>query len=207
VLAMKLALINGIILGIGLVFPLGPQNTFIFRTGAIETKAIRICLIVLLAAVCDALLVLSAVLGSSWITHVKALKTLLVLVGILFLLYFAYKLWIDTISENSGEEQDSWGLAKQLLFCLSVSIINPHAIIDTFVVIGAVATEYSHSGKLWLASGCILADTIWFCSLAGVGFMIKKSKNNRMILKFINRLSALIMFYFAINLFWYFLNN
>ena len=201
------AFLKGSLLGISLVFPLGPQNAFIFRTGAAEKKGLRIFLIVLLAALCDALLILSAILGSSWVARIEAIKTILVFLGIVFLFYFGYKLWVTKISETDDSNQNSWSLLKQLFFCISVSIINPHAIIDTFFVIGAVATEYSKSGKQWLALGCIVIDTLWFFTLAIVGFIIKKNKNNRIILKIINRVSAVIMFYVAVDLFWNYLKN
>jgi len=201
------AFLKGSLLGISLVFPLGAQNAFIFRTGAAEKKGLRIFLIVLLAALCDALLVLSAILGSSLIARIETIKTILVFLGIFFLLYFGYKLWKEKVPEADDSNQNSWSLLKQLVFCLSVSIINPHAIIDTFFVIGAVATEYSKGGKQWLALGCIFIDTLWFCTLAIVGYIIKKNKNNRIILKIINRLSAVIMFYVAIDLFWNYLKN
>ncbi|NGX34076.1 MAG: Arginine exporter protein ArgO [Candidatus Anoxychlamydiales bacterium] len=204
---MPSAFIKGSILGISLVCPLGAQNAFIFRTGTIEKKHFRILLLVLIAALCDALLVVSAILGSSWVTRISAFKTIIIFGGIIFLFYFGYKLWREKIPDSTESNESSLSLFKQIVFCLTVSLLNPHALIDTFFVIGSVATEYSKTAKQYFALGCIFIDTLWFFSLASVGFFIKKNNNNKMILKIINRVSAVIMFYVAIDLFLNYLKN
>ncbi len=203
---MIAAFMKGTVLGMSLVMPLGPQNAFILRTGAFESKWHRILAIVAMAALCDALLVLGAVHGSGWIEHVSFFKTTLLFIGIVFLLCFGYKLWKAPIKEMESESL-SLNLFKQLAFCATISIFNPHAIIDTFVVIGAVATEYSELEKHWFGWGCIFMDCLWFVFLASVGFFVKKMKQSQMLLKILNRLSAAIMFYVAIDLFVYYLNN
>lgn len=200
------AFIKGIFLGISLVLPLGPQNLFIFQTGTQEKKFYRIFLVVCLAGVCDALLILGAIHGSSLINKVQLLSAFLTCCGILFLLYFGYKTWRQTVNELSVSDIPL-NLVKQLLFCFTISIMNPHAIVDTFVVIGAVATEYTHNERQWFGLGCIFIDFIWFSFLGSTGFYIRKMKQNEIVIKSFNRVSSVIMFYIAFDLIVSFFNK
>ena len=50
------------------------------------------------------------------------------------------------LTMNSGAFQ----LKKQILFAISVSILNPHAIMDTIIVIGTSALKYNGIAKLCL---------------------------------------------------------
>ncbi len=198
---------KGALLGMSLVLPLGPQNAFILHTGAKEKSWHRILPVVCMAGLCDALLIIAAVYGSRWVGHIAPLKNLLVWVGILFLLWFGYKLLRDSSKEEAEADSLPLSLLKQLVFCATISILNPHAIIDTFVVIGAVAMEYSGIQKHWFGIGCIFIDCFWFIALALLGFFVKKMNKNRAIIKILNRISALIMFYVAFDLFTYYLRN
>lgn len=191
--------IKGAMLGISLVLPLGPQNVFILRTGTLERKWYRIALIVFAAALCDALLIIGAINGSHLIDKVSALKTLLIYTGICFLMGFGYKLWRQPVKELTSSDL-SLNFLQQLLFCITISIVNPHAIIDTFVVIGAVAMEYSKLERHWFSIGCIAMDFLWFTCLAAIGFFVGKMRHNQTVMKTLNRMSAVIMFYIAADL-------
>ena len=197
---------KGALLGMSLVIPLGPQNAFILQTGARQKKWGRILPVVIMAALCDALLIVGAIYGSQWASHIIAVKTTLVWVGILFLLGFGYKLWKAEVGDVESTSLPL-NLLKQLIFCATISIANPHAIVDTFVVIGSVATEYSGLEKQWFGMGCILVDCFWFTFLAVVGAFITKMKQNQSILKILNRVSAVIMFYVALDLFIHYLHH
>ncbi len=85
------AFIHGLILAFGLILPLGVQNVFVFNQGALQKRFIHVLPVVLTASLCDTLLITLAVfgvslviLGSFW------LKTILLSVGIVFLLYMGW---------------------------------------------------------------------------------------------------------------------
>ncbi|GAA1113251.1 LysE/ArgO family amino acid transporter [Nesterenkonia jeotgali] len=59
---------------------------------------------------------------------------------------------------------------------LSVSILNPHAWVDTMVVLGTMANTFGD--QRWLfAAGAVLASIIWFSSLALGGAVLSKWLN------------------------------
>lgn len=51
---------------------------------------------------------------------------------------------------------------KQVSFALSVSLLNPHAILDTIGVIGSSAALYSGSNKIAFTIACISVSWLWF---------------------------------------------
>jgi len=49
---------------------------------------------------------------------------------------------------------------------LAFSLLNPHAYLDTVVIIGSVGAKYPLGERLWFGMGALLASTIWFFGLA-----------------------------------------
>lgn len=128
-----LALVHGFILALGLILPLGVQNVFIFNQGAVQPRVMRAMPAVLTATSCDALLILLAVAGVSVVVlSVSWLRYALFIVGVLFLLYMGWVTWRSP--EDSPEklqERAALSPKQQVVFSTSVSLLNPHAIMDT----------------------------------------------------------------------------
>lgn len=61
-------------------------------------------------------------------------------VGSLFLLYMGYVIWKSKPTTN--ESNKALSIRQQVIFALSVSLLNPHAILDTVGVIGTSALKY-----------------------------------------------------------------
>ena len=62
---MVAAVLHGIILALGLIIPLGVQNVFVFNQGALQPTYIKALPVVITAAICDTILIVSAVSGVS----------------------------------------------------------------------------------------------------------------------------------------------
>nr|WP_218039538.1 LysE family transporter [Dendrosporobacter quercicolus] len=190
------------ILALGLILPLGVQNVFIFNQGALQPTAVRIMPAVFTAALCDTLLILLAVGGVSvLVLSVAWVKTALASVGVVFLVYAGWITWNTVTSElqdRQGEER--WPVKRQVLFAVSVSLLNPHAILDTIGVIGTSSLSYTGSAKIAFVAACVIVSWVWFCLLAGVGKFVRYSAKSGQILTGINRVSALIMWGCAIYL-------
>lgn len=58
---------------------------------------------------------------------------------------------------------------KQVLFAASVSLLNPHAIMDTVGVIGLSSLRYHGEEKVIFAVSCMLVSWIWFLGLSPIG--------------------------------------
>ncbi|GGE11558.1 hypothetical protein GCM10011571_11150 [Marinithermofilum abyssi] len=94
--------------------------------------------------------------------------------------------------DNANQEiSDRMTAKKQILFACSVSLLNPHAILDTIGVIGASSIQYHGSDKFWFAFAGILVSFFWFVSLAIAGGLLKKLKSG--VIPVLNKISAVII--------------
>lgn len=197
---MLRAFTKGAFLGMGLVIPLGAQNAFIFQHATLQQRFRAVLPVVLVSALCDAALILAATAGVDFLEQIALVKKILMVLGIGFLFYIGYGIWKNVPDANFGHNIAPLSLKKQILYTLSVSLLNPHAIMDTFFVIGAVSIDFLGADKHMFVLGCILIDMLWFLFLALMGFFLKKLSNGPRIIKITNRLSACIIFAIAVDL-------
>jgi L-lysine exporter family protein LysE/ArgO len=189
---MLSAWIHGMILAFGLILPLGVQNVFVFNQGATQRTFLHALPVVLTAALCDTLLIGLAVLGVSVIVlGIGWIKIGLLCIGALFMFYMGYVTWTSKMSESSSDLPLS--PRKQIGFAASVSLLNPHAILDTIGVIGTSSLTYSGFEKFLFGLACILISWIWFFALALAGRKIGEVDKTGSFINKLNKISALIM--------------
>ncbi|MEH7443951.1 LysE/ArgO family amino acid transporter [Bacillus sp. JJ1122] len=197
---MVSASIHGFILSFGLILPLGVQNVFVFNQGATHPSYKKVLPVILTASICDSVLITLAVLGISVIIlKISWLNTLLLSAGILFLMYMGYVTWKSKPNSNSIEKA-SFTPKKQIAFAATVSLLNPHAIMDTIGVIGTSSAAYFGADKIAFTLACIFTSWIWFLSLAYVGRQTGPLESSAGFLALLNKVSALIMWGTAIYL-------
>ncbi|SET16281.1 L-lysine exporter family protein LysE/ArgO [Salinibacillus kushneri] len=193
------ALFHGVILAFGLILPLGVQNVFIFNQGATQKKFTNSLPAVITAGVCDTILIYLAVAGVSMIVlSFKWVKVLLFLVGFFFLAYMGWIMWKNTPENNANQVQNRFSARRQVTFAASVSLFNPHAIMDTIGVIGTSSLVYTGYDKWVFTVACMMISWIWFFFLAISGRKIGQIDNNGKFLKYMNQVSALIIWVMAI---------
>lgn len=195
------AFIHGVVLAFGLILPLGVQNLFVFNQGAVQATLWQAMPAVVTASMCDTLLILAAVLGVSLVILSFAwLKTVLLAGGFVFLIYMG---WLAWQSDSNGElSTGGAGLTpgKQIMFAASVSLLNPHAILDTIGVIGTSSLHYAEHSKLLFTSACILVSWLWFFGLAFTGRLLGNLDNSGKILQLLGRFSAVFIWGAAVYL-------
>ena len=49
---------------------------------------------------------------------------------------------------------------------MAFSLLNPHAYLDTVVIIGSVGAKFPTPERLWFGVGAMTASTLWFFGLA-----------------------------------------
>jgi L-lysine exporter family protein LysE/ArgO len=192
------AVLHGIVLAFGLILPLGVQNVYIFNQGASQPRFSAVIPVIITASVCDTLLILLAVLGVSVIVlTVPVLQTAIFSIGIVFLLYMGCSIWrSDPV--NVSQKKTAMPIKRQIMFAMSVSLLNPHAILDTIGVIGTSSLGYAGSEKVAFTAACIVVSWLWFLSLAAAGRIVGNFDSDGKFLKMINKLSALIIWSVAI---------
>lgn len=194
---MTEAILHGIILAFGLIVPLGVQNVFVFNQGALQPTFIRALPVVLTAAICDTILIVAAVSGVSLLVLTFAwLENIILSVGILFLLYMGFVLWkSDATTKVDGER---FSTKKQILFAASVSLLNPHALLDTIGVIGSNSLSYSGDARIAFALTTIIVSWLWFIGLATAGLYFGKLDSSGKLMALLNKVSALVVWSVAV---------
>lgn len=196
------AVIHGFVLAFGLILPLGIQNVFIFNQGATQPKYSRTLPVTITASLCDTILISLSVLGvSDIVLKIYWIKGFMLTVGIIFLAFMGYTIWKSKPNSNSSDEQ-ALTPKKQFAFAISVSLLNPNAIIETIGVIGTSSISYSGIAKLGFTLACIAVSWIWFFSLALIGRQVGRLNNSGGFITILNKVSALIMWGTAIYLFY-----
>lgn len=197
---MILAFLKGIYLGLGLVMPLGPLNLYIFNNGTLHQKFRSTLPVILVACVCDSALVLSAVGGVNIVSQIVWFKPVIMLLGIGFLFYMGVSIWSapdrTLVAATAGAQPRS----KQILYAATLSLFNPHSIMDTFIVIGAVSAALSGLERHAFTAGCIIIDCAWFAFLGIMGFFLHRISSAKQIFYYIDKFSSLIMLALAVQL-------
>ncbi|NTU65942.1 MAG: amino acid transporter [Chloroflexi bacterium] len=193
------AFLHGYLLSFGLILPLGPQNVFVFSQGATQPRLRRALPVVLTAALADTLLILSAVLGvSALVLTVPWVRIVLGVIGVCFLFFIGWVTWRSEVHEDDATKlAHDWPVQRQIVFALSVSLLNPHAILDTIGVIGTSSLAYAGSERIAFTAACILNSWAWFFILAVAGKLIGSIGPVR---RWLNRASAIIIWISAVYL-------
>lgn len=200
---MTAAIINGFFLALGLILPLGVQNTFVLTQGALHRRWAGALPAVLTASLCDTLLITLAVSGVSVaVLKLPWLGLGLSWAGVLFLAYMGWVTWRSTPVAGDVAREDQWPPRRQVIFAASVSLLNPHAILDTVAVIGPSALQYTGAERLAYTLTCIGVSWLWFSGLAAAGSLAGLAFSGTAMRRWLSRISAVIMWGVLIQLLW-----
>lgn len=199
---MLQAFFHGLILALGLILPLGLQNIYLFNQGANQPSFKNALPSIITAIVCDATLIVCAVLGVTLvILAMPRLEIFILLIGFVFLLYMGFAAWVrEPLQAFAGKQPLS--ARKQVLFTASVSLLNPHALLDSIGVIGTNSIRFLGMEKVAFMSACIMVSTLWFFGLTFAGHSLKKLDKQGGILAYLNKVSALLIWSVAAYIGW-----
>jgi len=194
------AILHGFLLAFGLILPLGVQNVFIFSQGASQPNLLKALPATIAASLCDTLLIVLAVFGlSAIVLQFEWLRLGLMSVGIIFLLYMGYSIW--TSKPSTVETEKNLTMKKQIIFALSVSLLNPHAILDTVAVIGTSALRYAGMEQVIFTVTCISVSWCWFIGITLAGATMKKVDSSGTLMNLFNKCSSIFIWCTAVFLF------
>lgn len=184
--------IHGFLLALGLILPLGAQNVFVFNQGANQKKLIGALPVIITAGLCDTLLIVLAILGVSLILmSLPILQLIIYIIGLVFLLYMAWSLWKE--KPDNLQNFEPMSAKKQIGFALSVSLLNPHAIMDTIGVIGTSASVYNGLDKVLFAVATVSVSWLWFIFLAIAGRLLGSVDKTGKYIVILNKVSSIII--------------
>jgi L-lysine exporter family protein LysE/ArgO len=156
--------IAGYILGFSLILAIGAQNAFVLRQGLRREHVFAVCLV---SSLSDAILIVAGVAGFGIVTgRLPWLAPAFVYGGAVFLLWYG---WLNfRAALRGGETLEASGiransLKTTVLTSLAMTWLNPHAWLDTVVLVGSVSAGYE--GRVAFAAGATLASFTFFFSL------------------------------------------
>ncbi|WP_137920791.1 LysE family transporter [Hydrogenophaga sp. 2FB] len=187
----------GMVLSMSLIMAIGPQNAHVLRMGL---QRQHLWLTVLTCALADVVLIGLGVLGLAQLGGLSdKLLGALVGAGALFLAVYGWKafqrflrpqaLMLDAEGRVSAEPVSP---RKAVLSALAFSFLNPHAWLDTAVLIGTASLAYGQ-GSTVFGLGAATGSLVWFVSLGAAAFWLGRRLNSLHVWRVLDGLVALMM--------------
>ncbi|MDP4609481.1 MAG: LysE family transporter [Burkholderiaceae bacterium] len=192
----------GIALSLATIMALGPQNVHVMRMGLMRQ---HVGLTILTCALADVVLIATGVLGLAHLGGLSdKLQGAMVGAGALFLLVYGWQAaqrFIRPAKHTTALTGDTPNHSGQQVFtrkqavlaALAFSFLNPHAWLDTAVIIGTASLAYGQTGGVVFGAGAATGSLIWFCGLGLAVYMLGRRIGNANIWHWLDGLVALMM--------------
>lgn len=187
----------GMVLSMSLIMAIGPQNAHVLRMGL---QRQHLWLTVLTCALADVVLIGLGVLGLAQLGGLSdKLMGALVGAGALFLTVYGWQAFQRFLRPRALELDDSGRVApeavsprKAVLSALAFSFLNPHAWLDTAVLIGTASLAYGQ-GSTTFGLGAATGSLVWFVTLGAAAFWLGRRLNSLHVWRALDGLVALMM--------------
>ncbi|QHE88293.1 LysE/ArgO family amino acid transporter [Hydrogenophaga sp. BPS33] len=187
----------GMVLSMSLIMAIGPQNAHVLRVGL---QRQHLWLTVLTCALADVVLIGLGVLGLAQLGGLSdKLLGALVGAGALFLAVYGWKAFQRFLRPGGFVLDDAGRVSappvsrrKAVLAALAFSFLNPHAWLDTAVLIGTASLAYGQ-GSTVFGLGAATGSLVWFVSLGAAAFWLGRRLNSLHVWRALDGLVALMM--------------
>jgi L-lysine exporter family protein LysE/ArgO len=192
---MSAYLLQGLLLGLAYVAPIGMQNLYVINT-ALRVERKRAMATAFITTFFDISLALVCFWGvGALVNTFPLLKGVILLTGCLVVTGIGLMLMRSqpNLSNNAESVQDSW--PKVIASCFVLTWFNPQAIIDGSLLLGGYQASLPAGTSNYFIMGVCLASFSWFLSLAVVT-SIFRSTFKPAVIRWINiACGTVIMFY------------
>jgi L-lysine exporter family protein LysE/ArgO len=173
--AEVLIFFNGLLISLGLIVAIGPQNAYVLRKGL---KGRHVLAVATTCFLSDALLIALAVGGAGkYATESPLISEIAAWGGAAFLFWFGWQSLKsaknpETITELAieqvGESAQGKGALAAIGVALALTFFNPHVYFDTLIILGGLAAQYEDEwARTSFGVGAILGSALWFY---GIGY-------------------------------------
>jgi L-lysine exporter family protein LysE/ArgO len=199
---IMVALFSGFLASLSLIIAIGAQNAFVIKQGLLRS---HVTLVVVFCSLADAFFIVLGIGGLG--TLVQSQPQILEYIrwfGVAYLTWFGIKsvraalstqaLTVETTNEKSA--------TKVLLSLFTFTFLNPHVYLDTVILLGSIANQFS-THRWYFALGASIASALWFTTIGYGARAASKYMTRPMFWKVLDSVIALIMFSIAISLAFY----
>ena len=190
----------GMVLSLSLIMAIGPQNAHVMRMGLLRQ---HVWLTISVCALTDIALIGVGVAGLAQLGGLsdKLLGAMTGAGALVLLLYGAQALRrflrpslapvavtsLQNAPESPMSRRQAVGLA------LALSWLNPHAWLDTAVLIGTASLAYAAPANAVFGLGAAAGSALWFTALGGAMWLLGRRLNSPHIWRAMDALVALMM--------------
>ena len=195
--------LQGLTMGLAYVAPIGLQNLFVINS-ALTQKRGRVYLTALIVIFWDISLGLSCFLGAgALIQALPWLQKVILGLGCLIVIWIGIGLLRSKASLEGGRDVNV-PIWKLISSAFVVTWLNPQAIIDGAMMLGAFRASIPAGTDVFFICGFASASVIWFLTLSTVVSLLG-SKFNEKVLNIINKVCGAVIIFYGCKLAWSFL--
>ncbi|MCT4593443.1 MAG: LysE family transporter [Anaeromicrobium sp.] len=191
-------LLQGIMLGLAYVAPIGMQNLYVINTAISKSKK-RAYEVALSTIFFDISLALACFYGVGILIDKSLfIKKIILLVGSMAVIYIGYGL-IKSEPDLSGEMDLDKPLWQVISTCFVVTWLNPQAIIDGSLLLGGFRASLPPDKSNLFIMGVCMASALWFLGISTFVSHFSHLFNER-VLKKLNMVCGCIVIYYGLKL-------
>mgnify|MGYP000618322715 CR=1 FL=1 len=190
--------LQGLTIGLAYVAPIGMQNLFVINSALTQPRR-RALLTALIVIAFDISLALACFFGiGALVERFDWLQRLILIVGGCIVVWIGIGLLRSKASLEGGRDVNVpiWKLAGSAFV---VTWLNPQAIIDGTMMLGAFRATLTNGGDLFFICGFGSASVIWFLTLSTVVSLLG-SKFNEKVLNIINKVCGAVIIFYGLKL-------
>ncbi len=194
--------LQGLTMGLAYVAPIGLQNLFVINS-ALTQKRSRVYLTALIVIFWDISLGLSCFLGAGALMEALPwLQKVILAVGSLIVIWIGIGLLRSKASLEGGRDVNVpvW---KLITSAFVVTWLNPQAIIDGTMMLGAFRASIPAGTDVYFICGFGSASILWFLTLSTVVSLLG-SRFNEKVLNVINKICGAVIIFYGSKLAWSF---
>ncbi len=196
VLSLSPAFTAGLVLSLSLIMAIGPQNAHVLRMGL---QRQHVWLTIAICVVTDVSLIALGVLGLAQLGGLSdKLQGALIGAGVLFLAVYGWQAFMRfrhpgaSAGATAGMVPQALTRRQAVLQALAFSWLNPHAWLDTAVLIGTASLAYGQ-GSTVFGLGAATGSLLWFVGLGVAMFWLGRRLNSVAVWRALDGLVALMM--------------
>ena len=195
-------LIQGFILGLAYVAPIGLQNLFVINT-ALTKKLKRALMTALVVIFFDVTLAFASFYGvGTLMEKSKILQLAILLIGGLIVIYIGFGLIKDTFNKKismKGNTDVDIPFSKVITSACVVTWFNPQAIIDGSMMLGAFRASLPIHETTKFILGVTGASATWFLSITILISLFHNLFNDK-VLRIINGICGIVIIVYGVKL-------
>ncbi|MFL0196846.1 LysE/ArgO family amino acid transporter [Clostridium sp. WILCCON 0269] len=192
-------LIQGFVLGLSYVAPIGMQNLYVINTALVMSKK-RAFEVAFITIFFDITLSVASFFGIGVLMDkVYFLKLSIFLLGTIVIFYIGVTLIRSKPKLSNNKVDMNISLCKAVVGCFTVTWFNPQAIIDGSLLLGSFRAAMPLYASKFFVIGMCTASFIWFIFLAAV-FSRFKNIFNENVLRKINIVCGSVVLFYGVKL-------